>query len=218
MHYLFHRSTAQLGPICYLQDMFTAKHARRRGVGRALIQGVCARAKSAGASRVYWIIHQSNTTARALYDQAAHGSNPLTGCDHAQPGHGGQEGENQLGDVIACHVDTHVNHAQADTAFLELGEHGGRIEALRNMRSSLGAMTTSSGFTPAAPLATHAQPTAWEPETPQSTNVRDTSRPREGIAATSRLPASFKPNGDDHDPDYLHPVDTRNRSSAEGVA
>lgn len=60
----------------------------------------CARAKSAGASRVYWIIHQSNTTARALYDQAAHGSNPLTGCDHAQPGHGGQEGENQLGDVI----------------------------------------------------------------------------------------------------------------------
>jgi GNAT superfamily N-acetyltransferase len=42
VHYLFHRSTARLGPTCYLQDMFTVAAARRRGVGRALIEGVCA--------------------------------------------------------------------------------------------------------------------------------------------------------------------------------
>ena len=35
VHYLFHRSTAQLGSVCYLQDMFTVEIARGRGVGRA---------------------------------------------------------------------------------------------------------------------------------------------------------------------------------------
>jgi GNAT superfamily N-acetyltransferase len=42
VHYLFHRSTAKAGPICYLQDMFTVEAARGRGVGRALVEGVCA--------------------------------------------------------------------------------------------------------------------------------------------------------------------------------
>ena len=51
-HYLFHRSTAQIGCVCYLQDLFTLESARRRGAGRALIDGVCARAKVAGSSRV----------------------------------------------------------------------------------------------------------------------------------------------------------------------
>jgi GNAT superfamily N-acetyltransferase len=70
-HYLFHRSTARLGSICYLQDMFTAEAARRRGVGHALIEAVCARAKAAGASRVYWHTQENNATARALYDKVA---------------------------------------------------------------------------------------------------------------------------------------------------
>jgi GNAT superfamily N-acetyltransferase len=71
VHYLFHRSTAKAGPICYLQDMFTVEAARGRGVGRALIEGVCACARAAGASRVYWHTQESNTTARALYDKIA---------------------------------------------------------------------------------------------------------------------------------------------------
>jgi len=70
-HYLFHRSTAQLHPICYLQDLFTVKAARRRGVGQALIDGVCAHAKAASASRVYWQTGAGNTVARALYDKIA---------------------------------------------------------------------------------------------------------------------------------------------------
>jgi GNAT superfamily N-acetyltransferase len=70
-HYLFHRSTAKLGPICYLQDMFTVETARGRGVGRALIDAVCVRAKAAGASRVYWNTGETNATARALYDKVA---------------------------------------------------------------------------------------------------------------------------------------------------
>lgn len=71
VHYLFHRSTAMLGPTCYLQDMFTMESARGRGVGRALIEAVCVRAKAAGASRVYWNTSATNATARALYDKVA---------------------------------------------------------------------------------------------------------------------------------------------------
>ncbi len=67
-HYLFHRSTARLASICYLQDMFTAESARRRGVARALIEAVYARAQAAGASRVYWHTQENNATARSLYD------------------------------------------------------------------------------------------------------------------------------------------------------
>ena len=70
-HYLFHRSTTQLGPNCYLQDLYTAEAARGRGVGRALIEAVGERAKAGGAGSVYWQTHQTNTTAMRLYDQVA---------------------------------------------------------------------------------------------------------------------------------------------------
>ena len=51
-HYLFHRSTTRIELTCYLQDLFTAPAARGRGVGRALIEGVYARAQAAGVKRV----------------------------------------------------------------------------------------------------------------------------------------------------------------------
>jgi len=71
VHYIFHRSTTMLGPTCYLQDLFTSKEARGRGVGRALITEVYERAKSAGSTRVYWQTHESNVIARQLYDKVA---------------------------------------------------------------------------------------------------------------------------------------------------
>jgi GNAT superfamily N-acetyltransferase len=71
VHYLFHRSTWTLGDYCYLQDLFTVPEARGLGAGRALIEAVYDRAKVAGASRVHWLTHESNATARALYDQLA---------------------------------------------------------------------------------------------------------------------------------------------------
>ena len=71
VHYIFHRSTWTIGDYCYLQDLFTAETARGKGVGRALIEAVYARAKEAGASRVYWLTHETNETARALYDKLA---------------------------------------------------------------------------------------------------------------------------------------------------
>jgi GNAT superfamily N-acetyltransferase len=71
VHYLFHRSSILIGPTCYLQDLFTSEGARGRGVGRALIEAVYDAAKAAGASRVYWHTHETNRTARDLYDKVA---------------------------------------------------------------------------------------------------------------------------------------------------
>ena len=70
-HYVLHRSTLMLGPTCYLQDLFTAGAARGRGVGQALIEAVYAQARLAGATRVYWQTHETNATARRLYDRVA---------------------------------------------------------------------------------------------------------------------------------------------------
>jgi GNAT superfamily N-acetyltransferase len=71
VHYLFHRSTWTLGDYCYLQDLFTADDARGLGAGTALIEAVCDEARAAGASRVYWLTHESNAVARSLYDTIA---------------------------------------------------------------------------------------------------------------------------------------------------
>ena len=71
VHYLFHRSTSRIEPVCYLQDLFTSPALRGRGVGRALIEGVYARAGDAGAKRVYGQTRESNTAGRLLYDKVA---------------------------------------------------------------------------------------------------------------------------------------------------
>jgi GNAT superfamily N-acetyltransferase len=70
-HYLYHRSMWTPGDYCYLQDLFVAPGARGRGLGRALIEAVEAAARTAGASRVYWLTQEDNAAARALYDKLA---------------------------------------------------------------------------------------------------------------------------------------------------
>ncbi|WP_454624753.1 N-acetyltransferase family protein [Bradyrhizobium cenepequi] len=70
-HYLFHRSTTAIEPLCYLQDLFTSEAARGKGIGRALITGVYEQARRAGTSRVYWQTHETNHTAMQLYDKVA---------------------------------------------------------------------------------------------------------------------------------------------------
>jgi len=71
VHYLYHRSCWTAGDYCYLQDLFVAAEARKLGLGRALIEAVYREAKAAGASRVHWLTHETNATARALYDTLA---------------------------------------------------------------------------------------------------------------------------------------------------
>jgi GNAT superfamily N-acetyltransferase len=71
VHYIFHRSTTQLGLVCYLQDLYTDESARGKGVGRALIEAVYGKAKDEGSPRVYWQMHETNATAMQLYDKIA---------------------------------------------------------------------------------------------------------------------------------------------------
>lgn len=70
-HFILHRSTIQLQPNCYLQDLFTTETLRGKGVARALITAVYERAESLGLPRVYWNTHESNQTAMKLYDKLA---------------------------------------------------------------------------------------------------------------------------------------------------
>ncbi len=70
-HFLFHRSTIQTAPACYLQDLFTVESARGKGVGRALIEAAYDGARSAGSNRVYWQTHESNSVAMRLYNRVA---------------------------------------------------------------------------------------------------------------------------------------------------
>ena len=66
-----HASTWVLGEDCYLEDLFVADAARRRGIGRALIDDLRALAKAKGYHRLYWHTDESNARARALYDSYA---------------------------------------------------------------------------------------------------------------------------------------------------
>ena len=70
-HYLYHPATWTHGDYCYLEDLFVNPTARGCGSGRALIDAVKSVAKSAGASKVYWLTSNSNATARKLYDSVA---------------------------------------------------------------------------------------------------------------------------------------------------
>lgn len=70
-HYLFHRSCWTAGNVCYLQDLYADPDVRGTGIGRALIEGVYAKAKEAGSPEVYWMTQDFNATARRLYDRVA---------------------------------------------------------------------------------------------------------------------------------------------------
>jgi GNAT superfamily N-acetyltransferase len=69
-HFFIHANTS--GPdVCYLQDLFTAPECRGRGVATALIQAIAAWARERGCMRLYWSTHESNVTARRVYDRVA---------------------------------------------------------------------------------------------------------------------------------------------------
>ena len=70
-HYLFHRSTTRIELTCYLEDLFTVPAERGRGIGRALIEGVYQRARSAGLTEIYWQTQASNAAGRLLYEKVA---------------------------------------------------------------------------------------------------------------------------------------------------
>jgi GNAT superfamily N-acetyltransferase len=71
VHHIRHRSCWTVGDYCYLQDLFVATDVRGSGIGRKLIEHVHAVAERDGCSRIYWLTHETNTTAMRLYDSVA---------------------------------------------------------------------------------------------------------------------------------------------------
>jgi GNAT superfamily N-acetyltransferase len=71
VHWIFHRSNWSIGDYCYLQDLYVDETSRGLGVGGLLIEHVYADARRIGASRVYWLTHETNKTAMLLYDRVA---------------------------------------------------------------------------------------------------------------------------------------------------
>ena len=71
VHFIFHRTTISIAPTCYLQDLFTTEAARGKGIGRKMIEAVYQQAKHVGSARVYWLTHETNSTAMLLYDKVA---------------------------------------------------------------------------------------------------------------------------------------------------
>jgi GNAT superfamily N-acetyltransferase len=69
-HFFIHANTS--GPdVCYLQDLFTASESRGRGAATALIAAIAGWARERGCMRLYWSTHESNATARRVYDRVA---------------------------------------------------------------------------------------------------------------------------------------------------
>jgi GNAT superfamily N-acetyltransferase len=74
VHFLYHRAMIRVEPVCYLADLFTAQAARGQGVGKALIEAVYQHAQLCCCHYVYWRTHETNDTARRLYEQVAFNS------------------------------------------------------------------------------------------------------------------------------------------------
>ena len=69
VHTLNHRHGWFENKVVYLQDLFVSESARKKGVGRALIEDVYRRADLAGTPKVYWLTARHNGDARRLYDK-----------------------------------------------------------------------------------------------------------------------------------------------------
>jgi GNAT superfamily N-acetyltransferase len=67
-NYVFHESTWDTRPICYLQDLYVDPKARGGGAAKKLILACEDAAKAAGAFRLYWQTQEYNAPARSLYD------------------------------------------------------------------------------------------------------------------------------------------------------
>lgn len=67
-NYLLHPRTWSEQPACYLEDLFVTPAARGQRAGRKLIERLVALSAEQGWSLLYWLTHETNATARALYD------------------------------------------------------------------------------------------------------------------------------------------------------
>ena len=66
-----HENTWESQPVCYLEDLYVVPAARGHGIGKAMIEWLRNAMRAEGWARLYWVTHQDNANARALYDRFA---------------------------------------------------------------------------------------------------------------------------------------------------
>lgn len=71
VHAILHRSCWLPDWTCYLQDLYVDASQRGKGTGEALIEAVANLARENKADRLFWLTHETNSTARRLYDRVA---------------------------------------------------------------------------------------------------------------------------------------------------
>ena len=71
LHHFDRSRCALVDHNCYLQDLFADPEVRGKGVGASLIEAVQKEAAKIGVTNVYWMTHETNATARKLYDRVA---------------------------------------------------------------------------------------------------------------------------------------------------
>ncbi|MGB1208964.1 MAG: GNAT family N-acetyltransferase [Paracoccaceae bacterium] len=69
VHFLRHDHCWRSDQVVYLQDLFTTRDMRGRGVARGLIDAVYDAADEQGCPTVYWMTQEFNFQARELYDK-----------------------------------------------------------------------------------------------------------------------------------------------------
>lgn len=68
-NYVLHPFTWSIGRSCLMEDLFVRQDARREGAGAMLIQHLIDLGRREGWAKLYWITHETNQTARRLYDR-----------------------------------------------------------------------------------------------------------------------------------------------------
>jgi GNAT superfamily N-acetyltransferase len=70
-NYVCHPNTWSDQTVCYLEDLFVHKNARRLGVGTRLINELVDIGRRENWFRIYWVTNIDNLQARAAYDRLA---------------------------------------------------------------------------------------------------------------------------------------------------
>ena len=67
LHYILHPVTGHVEPVCYMQDVFIASNARRKGYAKLLIGALASLGAREKWARIYWLAEGDNKAAQALY-------------------------------------------------------------------------------------------------------------------------------------------------------
>jgi ribosomal protein S18 acetylase RimI-like enzyme len=70
-HYVLHPNSWTDRLSCYMEDLYVAPEARRRGFAATLIEALAARGREQGWHVLYWVAAEGNAPARRLYERVA---------------------------------------------------------------------------------------------------------------------------------------------------